>query len=175
MPSLVASFFSWMGVGLPAFLFVITLVVFVHELGHFLVARLCGVTVETFSIGFGREIFGLTDRHGTRWKISWIPLGGYVKFSGDADASSRPDSASLQQMDAGTRQGALHFKPLYQRALVAAAGPIANFILAIVIFAGVILAFGKPAEPPIPKVEPPPPGTNQPHAQSANPAEGSGH
>jgi len=149
MPSLVTSFFSWMGVGLPAFLFVITLVVFFHELGHFVVARLCGVTVETFSIGFGREIFGLTDRHGTRWKLSWIPLGGYVKFAGDADASSRPDNASLQRMDSSTREGALHFKPLYQRALVAAAGPFANFILAIVIFAGVILTFGKPAEPPI--------------------------
>src|SRR6267142_4926526 len=149
MPSLVANFFSWMGVGLPAFLFVITLVVFIHELGHFVVARLCGVTVETFSIGFGREIVGFKDRHGTRWKLSWIPLGGYVKFAGDADASSRPDNASLQRMDSRTREGALHFKPLYQRALVAAAGPIANFILAIVIFAGVILTVGKPAEPPI--------------------------
>src|SRR5712672_2571067 len=149
MPSLVANFFSWMGVGLPAFLFVITLVVFIHELGHFVVARLCGVTVETFSIGFGREIVGRTDRHGTRWKLSWVPLGGYVKFAGDADASSRPDSASLKQMDSRTREGALHFKPLYPRALVAAAGPFANFILAIVIFAGVILTVGKPAEPPI--------------------------
>ena len=149
MSSLVTNLFSWMGVGLPAFLFVITLVVFFHELGHFLVARWCGVTVETFSIGFGREIFGFSDRHGTRWKLSWIPLGGYVKFAGDADASSRPDSASLQRMDTSAREGALHFKPLYQRALVAAAGPIANFILAIVIFTGVILTFGKPAEPPI--------------------------
>jgi regulator of sigma E protease len=149
MPNVVASFFSWMGVGLPAFLFVITLVVFIHELGHFLVARLCGVTVDTFSIGFGREIIGFNDRHGTPWKISWIPLGVYVKFAGDADASSRPDNASLQRMDSGAREGALHFKPLYQRALVAAAGPFANFILAIVIFAGVILTVGKPAEPPI--------------------------
>src|SRR5882672_11394054 len=149
MSSLVTNLFSWMGVGLPAFLFVITLVVFFHELGHFLVARLCGVTVETFSIGFGREIIGFKDRYDTRWKLSWIPLGGYVKFAGDADASSRPDSASLERMDARTREGALHFKPLYQRAAVAAAGPIANFILAIVIFAGVILAVGKPAEPPI--------------------------
>ena len=149
MPNVIAGFFSWMGVGLPAFLFVITLVVFIHELGHFLVARLCGVTVDVFSIGFGREIVGFNDRHGTRWKLSWIPLGGYVKFAGDADASSRPDSASLQRMDAGAREGALHFKPIYQRALVAAAGPIANFILAIVIFTGVILTVGKAAEPPI--------------------------
>ena len=149
MPAVVADFVSWVGVGLPAFLFVITLVVFIHELGHFLVARACGVTVETFSIGFGREIVGFTDRKGTRWKLSWIPLGGFVRFAGDADAASRPDSESLQQMDARTRAGALHFKPLYQRALVAAAGPIANFVLAIVIFTGIILTVGKPAEPPI--------------------------
>src|SRR5882757_1861464 len=116
MPNLVTGFVSWMGVGLPAFLFVITLVVFFHELGHFLAARWCGVTVETFSIGFGREIIGFNDAKGTRWKISWIPLGGYVRFAGDADASSRPDTQSLQHMNEKTREGALHFKPLYQRA-----------------------------------------------------------
>jgi regulator of sigma E protease len=186
MPAVITEFFSWMGVGLPAFLFVITLVVFVHELGHFLVARWCGVTVETFSIGFGREIVGFTDRKGTRWKLSWIPLGGYVKFLGDADASSRPDRQKIEEARARgqTRleamspnlasvavagaggqilqsapsrsaqafdpsQGMLHVKPLYQRAMVAAAGPIANFILAIAIFTGVILTVGKPAEPPI--------------------------
>jgi regulator of sigma E protease len=160
MPAVITDFFSWMGVGLPAFLFVITLVVFVHELGHFLVARWCGVTVETFSIGFGREIVGFTDRKGTRWKISWLPLGGYVKFFGDADASSRPDRKKLESIAPleptgpggsalALQDGVLHFKPLYQRALVAAAGPIANFILAIVIFTGVILTVGKPAEPPI--------------------------
>ena len=145
----VANFFSWMGVGLPAFLFVITLVVFIHELGHFVVARLCGVTVETFSIGFGREIIGFNDRKGTRWKLSWIPLGGYVKFLGDADASSRPDRKAMQAQDDAVQSAMLHFKPLYQRALVAAAGPFANFILAIVIFAAIILTYGKPAEPPI--------------------------
>ena len=149
MPNLVADFFSWMGVGLPAFLFVITLVVFIHELGHFAVARYFGVTVETFSIGFGREIVGFTDRKGTRWKLSWIPLGGYVRFSGDADAASRPDSESLQLMEPDKRDGTLYFKPLYQRAWVAAAGPLANFILAIGIFTGIILTVGKPAEPPI--------------------------
>src|SRR5438105_220007 len=77
-------FFSWLGVGLPAFLFVITLVVFIHELGHFAVARLFRVRVEAFSIGFGREIFGFTDKKGTRWKVSWLPLGGYVKCRADA-------------------------------------------------------------------------------------------
>src|SRR5882724_12502001 len=89
---------SFIFYGLP-FLAALMVIVFIHELGHFLVARWCGVTVETFSIGFGREIFGFSDRHGTRWKLSWIPLGGYVKFAGDADASSRPNSASLQRMD----------------------------------------------------------------------------
>jgi regulator of sigma E protease len=159
MPAVVADFVSWMGIGLPAFLFVITTVVFVHELGHFLVARWCGVTVETFSIGFGREIFGFTDSKGTRWKLSWIPLGGYVRFFGDADASSRPDRKKLESMGAseavgpgridnamGAQNGVLHFKPLYQRAAVAAAGPIANFILAVIIFACLIFTVGKPAE-----------------------------
>ena len=133
---------SWTPMGLPAFLFVITLVVFFHELGHFLVARYFGVTVETFSIGFGREIFGRTDRHGTRWKISWLPIGGYVKFAGDADAASRPDHAGGQGMSSEERKGALQFKPLYQRALVAAAGPFANFLLAITLLTGLSLYAG---------------------------------
>ncbi len=138
---------------IPAFLFVITMVVFFHELGHFLVARFCGVAVQAFSIGFGQEIFGFTDRKGTRWKVAWIPLGGYVKFLGDADVSSRPDQNVMREYaERGAGEGGaqpLHLKPLWQRALVAAAGPIANFILAMVIFAGVILASGKPAAPPV--------------------------
>jgi regulator of sigma E protease len=148
-------FFSNLGLAVPAFLFVITLVVFFHELGHFVAARLCGVKVEAFSIGFGREIFGFTDRKGTRWKVAWIPLGGYVKFLGDADASSRPDQNVMREYEArriaGTRVDSepLHLKPVWQRALVAAAGPFANFILAIFIFAAVTLANGKPAAPPV--------------------------
>ena len=81
---------AWTPLGLPAFLFVITVVVFFHELGHFLVARACGVKVDVFSVGFGKEIFGRTDASGTRWKVSWLPIGGYVKFAGDANAASRP-------------------------------------------------------------------------------------
>src|SRR5271154_6566386 len=123
---------AWTPLGLPAFLFVITLVVFFHELGHFLMARAFGVKVDVFSVGFGKEIAGWTDRVGTRWKISWLPIGGYVKFAGDADASSRPDAEAGRQMTAAEREGTLMFKPLYQRALVAAAGPLANFVLAIV-------------------------------------------
>src|SRR5215469_16907196 len=158
MPGVIQHFFSWLGVGFPAFLFVITLVVFFHELGHFIVARWCGVRVEAFSIGFGREIFGYTDRKGTRWKLSWIPLGGYVRFLGDADVSSRPDPNVMREYHERRLSGAddpelfgepMHTKPVLQRALVAAAGPVANFILAIVIFAAVLLSTGKPAAPPI--------------------------
>lgn len=125
------------------FLFVLTVVVFFHELGHFLVARYCGVAVETFSIGFGREILGRTDRHGTRWKLGWIPLGGYVKFEGDDNAASTPDRARLSQVPEDQRSGLFHFKPLHKRAAVVAAGPIANFILATVIFAGIFTIVGQ--------------------------------
>ena len=89
----VRNLMAWTPLGLPAFLFVITVVVFFHELGHFLVARACGVKVDVFSVGFGKEIFGWTDKSGTRWKMSWLPIGGYVKFAGDANAASTPDHA----------------------------------------------------------------------------------
>jgi regulator of sigma E protease len=138
----IRSLIVWTPLGLPAFLFVITTVVFFHELGHFWVARRFGVKVEVFSVGFGGEIFGWTDRLGTRWKISWLPIGGYVKFAGDADAASRPDLAAAAAMTEEQRKGALLLKPLYQRAWVAAAGPIANFILAIVILTALYLQVG---------------------------------
>jgi regulator of sigma E protease len=102
------------------------------------------VKVETFSIGFGPAIVKWHDRKGTLWKISWIPLGGYVKFFGDLDATSAPDQAQMQQMDVDDRSKALPFKPLYQRALVVLAGPAANFILAIVIFAALFAIMGQP-------------------------------
>src|SRR5471032_3279525 len=140
---------SWTPLGLPAFLFVITVVVFFHELGHFLVARSCGVKVDIFSIGFGPEIVGFNDRAGTRWKLSWIPVGGYVKFAGDADVSSRPDTAATAQMTAGEREGVLALKPLGQRALVAAGGHFANFILAIVLLTGLLLYTGHNTVAPI--------------------------
>jgi regulator of sigma E protease len=136
------SLITWTPLGLPAFLFVITLVVFFHELGHFLVARACGVKVDVFSIGFGKEIVGFNDRSGTRWKLSWIPVGGYVKFAGDANAASMPDAKAAETMSAAERQRVLFFKPLWQRALVAAAGPFANFLLAIVLFTGLNLYNG---------------------------------
>lgn len=129
-----------------AFLVVLTVLVFVHELGHFLVARRFGVRVDAFSIGFGPELIGFTDRHGTRWKFSAIPLGGYVKMYGDADAASRPD-ASVETMSEADKAGSLFHKPLYARAAVVAAGPIANFIFAIVALAGLYMTVGQPFSP----------------------------
>jgi regulator of sigma E protease len=133
---------DWTPLGLPAFLFVITVVVFFHELGHFLVARACGVKVDVFSVGFGPEIAGVTDRSGTRWRVSWIPVGGYVKFAGDANATSMPDAEAARAVPAAERNRTLFFKPLWQRASVAAAGPVANFILAIILFTGLNLHNG---------------------------------
>lgn len=126
---------------LPFFL-IITPVIFFHELGHFAVARFFGVRVETFSIGFGPSIVSWIDRKGTKWKISWLPLGGYVKFFGDLDAASTPDHEAAAKMTADERSVAFPFKPLYQRALIVAAGPIANFVLAIAILATFLLIFG---------------------------------
>lgn len=125
------------------FLFVLTIVVFFHELGHFLVARWCGVRVLVFSIGFGPELVGFNDRQGTRWKISAIPLGGYVKFLGDENAASVPDSEQLAAMTESERRDSFFHKSVGARAAVVAAGPIANFLLAIVIFAGVFMFHGK--------------------------------
>jgi regulator of sigma E protease len=124
------------------FLVVLTIVVFVHEFGHFIVARWCGVKVGMFSIGFGREIFGFTDKKGTRWRFAWIPLGGYVKFIDDENAASQPSADALERLSDADRSGAFQTKPLWQRAAVVAAGPMANFLLAIAVYAGVNLAFG---------------------------------
>ena len=125
------------------FLFVLTVVVFFHELGHFLVARWCGVRVMVFSVGFGPELLGFTDRYGTRWKLAAIPLGGYVKFFGDENAASVPDQSAVASMSAEERRYSFFHKPVGQRAAVVAAGPIANFILAIVIFAAVFSIYGR--------------------------------
>ncbi len=125
------------------FIFVLSLVVFFHELGHFLVARWCGVRVMVFSIGFGPEIVGFNDRRGTRWKISAIPLGGFVKFLGDDGAASTPDNAALAKMDPGERAHSFMFQSVAKRAAIVVAGPVANFILAIVIFAAVFMVYGK--------------------------------
>ncbi|MGF1455827.1 MAG: RIP metalloprotease RseP [Alphaproteobacteria bacterium] len=143
-----AAILDWMtGVGgtLLAFLFVLAIVVFFHELGHFQVARWFRTKVDSFSIGFGPEIFGWLDGKGTRWKLCWIPLGGYVKFAGDDNPASVPDKEHLERLRAsGADVDALfHFKPVGQRAAIVAAGPIANFILAIVIFALLAMIVGE--------------------------------
>ncbi len=127
------------------FLFVLTIVVFFHELGHFLVARLCGVRVMVFSVGFGPELFGFNDRHGTRWKVSAIPLGGYVKFFGDDDAASTPDKSAAEAMTAAEKRESFHHQSVARRAAIVAAGPIANFILAILIFAAIFVFYGRPS------------------------------
>lgn len=142
-------FLAWLPSGLPAYIFLITVVVFFHELGHFMVARWCGVAVETFSIGFGPEIVGWNDRHGTRWKISWIPFGGYVKFLGDIGAASTPDRDLLEELPEEERTRAFPLKPLWQRAAIVAAGPFANFILAIVIFTAMFMIYGQNYNEPI--------------------------
>jgi len=131
-----------------AFLLVLTPVVFIHELGHFLVARCCGVKVKDFSIGFGREIFGFHDRHGTRWRFAWIPVGGYVKFMDDDNSASIPSRDTLERMTPAEREGAFRTKPLAARAAIVAAGPIANFLLAIAIFSLMFMFIGERVTPP---------------------------
>lgn len=133
---------SLLGYLLP-FLFVLTVVVFFHELGHFVVARWCGVGIKAFSIGFGPEIVGFTDRHGTRWKLSWVPLGGYVKFIDDENVASASGRKALEQLSPEDRKRSFQEKPLAARAAVVAAGPIANFILAIIIFTAIFSLFGE--------------------------------
>jgi regulator of sigma E protease len=130
---------------LVPFLFVLTIVVFFHELGHFLVARWAGVKVLTFSLGFGPELVGFNDRHGTRWRVSAIPLGGYVKFFGDDTEASTPSPEALAAMTEEERRDSFHHKKVGPRAAIVAAGPFANFILAIVIFTCLFTFFGKPS------------------------------
>ncbi|MDP1874752.1 RIP metalloprotease [Phenylobacterium sp.] len=137
------------------FLLVLTVVVTIHELGHYWAARACGVAIDQFSIGFGRRIFGWRDRQGVEWRIGWIPLGGYVKFSGDENAASVPDHENLeamrQRIDAeqgpGSSSRYFHFKPVEQRAFITAAGPLANFVLAIVLFAFLLMSVGETVIP----------------------------
>ena len=131
------------------FLFVLTVIVFFHELGHFLIGRLCGIKVLAFSVGFGPEVVGFNDRRGTRWKLCLIPLGGYVKFLGDENAASMPDNAAVEAMDPAERAQSFPAKSVGRRAATVVAGPVANFILAIVIFAGVAFVSGRPVGDPV--------------------------
>ena len=137
------------------FLLVLTVVVTIHELGHFLVARAFGVKIDRFAIGFGRGLLSRTDRQGTEWRLGWIPLGGYVKCSGDLDPSSVPDQAGLAELKDRiiAEQGPeairdyFHFKPVWQRALIVLAGPMANFVLAIVVFTLLFSLIGVQIQP----------------------------
>ena len=128
-----------------SFVFLISIVVVIHELGHYWAGRVCGVHAEAFSMGFGPTLVSWRDKQGTVWRIAAFPLGGYVKFLGDAGAASEPDEAKLAEIR--ERMGAdaekcYHFKPIWQRAFITAAGPIANFILAVTIFASLALSLG---------------------------------
>jgi regulator of sigma E protease len=148
-------FLSYTATSLFTFLIVLTVVVTVHELGHFLSARAFGVAVDRFSIGFGRPLAVWRDRSGVEWRLGWIPFGGYVRFAGDENEASVPDQDHLAAMRRRVieREGPAglnryyHFKPLWQRAVVAAAGPFANFVLAIALFASLLLAFGEQVLP----------------------------
>ena len=137
------------------FLFVLTVVVFVHEMGHYLVGRWCGIGVKAFSIGFGPELFGFNDRHGTRWKLSAIPLGGYVKFVGDMNATSTPDAGEIESLTDAERQVAFHTQPVWKRAATVFAGPAFNFLLTIAVFAVMFSIYGRfVSEPMVAEVRP---------------------
>jgi regulator of sigma E protease len=130
-----------------AFLCAIGPLVFIHEMGHYLVARWFAVGAEQFSIGFGREIAGWTDKRGTRWKVGWLPLGGYVRFVGDMNPASQADADA--ELSPEARAVAFHNKPWWQRFLIVLAGPVANFLLAIAIFAAFFASFGMPRTPAV--------------------------
>ncbi len=130
------------------FLVAIGPLIFLHELGHYLVGRWCGVKAEAFSIGFGHEITGWTDKRGTRWKVGWMPLGGYVRFAGDANAASQPDG-EWKQLPDFERSQTFHAKALWQRAAITAAGPVANFIVGFLLLAGLLASFGEMRTPSI--------------------------
>ncbi|HEX8654978.1 MAG TPA: RIP metalloprotease RseP [Allosphingosinicella sp.] len=133
---------------LLSFLLVIGPLIFIHEMGHYLAGRWFKVKAETFSIGFGREIFGWTDERGTRWKVGWLPLGGYVKFKGDMNPASVADPEWLN-LPPEERAESFHAKPVWQRFIIVFAGPAINFLFAILVFAGLFAALGQPRTPPV--------------------------
>jgi regulator of sigma E protease len=134
---------------LAIFALVIGVLVFVHEFGHYGVARLFGIKVEAFAVGFGKEVVGWTDRNGTRWKLGWIPMGGYAKFAGDANGASQPDYSLDSQLPEDERANLFHNRPLWQRSLVVAAGPAINFLFAILIFAAFFMTYGHQITPAV--------------------------
>lgn len=143
-----------------AFIIILSVIVFVHEFGHYLVARLCGVRITDFSIGFGKELWGFHDRHGTRWKVSLLPFGGYVKMFGDASEASTANKDALAQMSAEEKKVSFHFQPLPKKAAIVTAGPIFNFILTIAIFTYFVFSNGlETTEPLVGDVIPDTPAT----------------
>ena len=122
-----------------AFVVALSVIVTVHEYGHYIVGRWCGIHAEVFSLGFGKVLYSRTDKRGTVWQLAAIPFGGYVKFLGDADASSRNDDSALAAMDAETRNRSFHGAALYKRALTVVACPVANFLLSIAVFFALVL------------------------------------
>ena len=132
------------------FVLLITVVVFIHEYGHYYFAKKYGVGITDFSIGFGKEIFGWNDKSGTRWKICWLPLGGYVKFFGDRNVFSEAEQQNIiKEYNEEDRKKLFILKPLYQRSIIVAAGPLANFVLAIIIFTMINMFVGKDMTPAI--------------------------
>jgi regulator of sigma E protease len=140
---LIDSIGTLVGTYLVPFIFVLSLVVFFHELGHFLVGRACGIKVDVFSLGFGPEIAGFNDRHGTRWRLAVLPLGGYVKFHGDANGASATDFDAVDAMPDSERAVTFAAQSVWKRAATVAAGPIANFILALAIFTVMFFVEGR--------------------------------
>lgn len=132
-----------------AFVVIISVIVFVHEFGHYFFAKIFGVKVEEFSIGFGKELFGFNDKSGTRWKFCLIPAGGYVKLFGDTNEASTPDSAMLTAFTDEEKSKTLHFKKTYQKMLIVLGGPFANFIFSMIILLGFYLSIGKPFVNPV--------------------------
>ncbi len=139
-----SSYFLWLNA-----IWILSVVVFVHEMGHYLVARWNGVAIQAFSIGFGRELIGWNDRHGTRWKISLIPLGGYVRFVGDMNAASVPDPEAAAAADPALAPHLFANKNVWQRIAIVAAGPIANILLTFLILYALLLGYGRYTIPPV--------------------------
>ena len=131
-----------------AFFLVIGPLIFIHELGHYYAGRVFGVKAEAFSIGFGREIFGWTDKRGTRWKVGWLPLGGYVRFAGDMNPASQPSEEWLA-LPAEERNRTFQAKPVWQRFIIVAAGPIVNFLFAILVYIALFASYGQPQTPAV--------------------------
>ena len=141
-------FIYWLASYVVPFLAVLTVIVFVHEMGHYLVARWNGIAIQTFSVGFGREVFGWNDKAGTRWRLSAIPLGGYVRFVGDMDAASTPDREAIANADPALASKLFANKNVWQRIAVVIAGPVANVILTFVLLYALLLGYGRYTIPP---------------------------